>query len=56
MTTGADHHPRHALHAAVRRHVSAQEAMVAAAKELLPPIAPAPDDTTGQVNPDGPAQ
>lgn len=38
MVTGANHHPHHALRAAVARHANAQQAMVAAARELLPPI------------------
>lgn len=56
MTTGANHHPRHALRHALERHASAQQAMVDAARELLPPIEPAPDDTAGQVSANGPAQ
>lgn len=52
MLSNPHPHPKHALRHALHRHVTAQQAMIQAARDLLPPLVETDVDIPQAVIPD----
>jgi len=55
MLSNPHPHPKHALRHALTRHVSSQQAMIQAARDLLPPMVETDTDIPPAVIPDATA-